>query len=100
MFVMTTMTYPLDKVTEVGKTFTKLPPRPPFINRVGLYVISTELGIKAYGLYEIEDEKLAEGLRETVKRLSNYKDIVGFRFKIETLLTAEEAMSLVGLAPP
>jgi len=101
MFVMVTHTYPLDKATEVGKAFTKLPPRSPFIKRVGLYsILSTELGVKNYGLYEIEDEKLAEGLREMTKRLLNYKDVVGFGFKIEPLLTPEEALPFLGLAPP
>lgn len=94
---MATTTYPPDKATEMLKIFTKLPPRPSFIKRVGLYTNSTELGIKAYGIYEIEDEKLAEGIREMVKRLSSYKDVVGCRFKIETLLTTEEVLPLLGL---
>ena len=101
MFVMVTSTYPHDKAIEVGKAFIKTleTPLPSFV-KFTVYVCSTELGIKGYVLYEIEDAKLAEGLREVVKRHVTYQNIAGYRWKVETLLTAEEALPLVGLAPP
>ena len=98
MFVMVISTYPHDKATEVGKAFIKNMenPLPSFVKFV-VYVTSTELGIKGYVLYEIEDEKLAEGIREVVKRHVTYQNIVGYRWNIETLLTAEEALPMIGL---
>ena len=101
MFVLVTSTYPHDKAIEVGKAFIKTleTPLPSFV-KFTVYVTSTELGIKGYVLYEIEDKKLAEGIREVIKRQVAYHNIVGYRWNIETLLTAEEALPLVGLAPP
>lgn len=73
MFVMVTSTYPPDKGTEIGKAFIKNmeTPLPSFV-KFTVYVCSTEIGIKGYVLYEIEDEKLAEGLREVVRRHVTY----------------------------
>ena len=101
MFFMLTSTYPLDKAIEAGKTFIKgmETPLPSFV-KLTVYLTSTELGIKGYSLFEIEDGKLAEGIREVIKRQVAFHKIVGYKWKVETLLTAEEALPLVGLAPP
>jgi len=100
MFVLVTATYPPDKAIEVAKAFIKLmeTPLPSFVNYT-VYTTTSEVGIKAYGLFEIENRKLAEGIMEVIKRHVPYHDIVGYRWKMEILLTVEEALPFVGLAP-
>jgi len=100
---MLTSTYPLDKATEVAKTYAKVSatPPPPFFKQIGSYgAADIECGIRGYTLFEFKDEKLAEALRELIKRLVPFGNIVGYRYKVEILMSAKEAMIMMGLTPP
>ena len=99
MFVMVTSTYPTKSSVQVGKvaveTLAKAPP--PYVKRLGPYVTAGGDGIKAYTLYEIEKGHVEEGIVEVTKRMVPYFSIEGYKYTLETLLTAEEALPLIGL---
>jgi len=102
--ILATVWFPGDKATEVGKIVVKALSSPmKFAKRTGEapYVTSTEAGIKGVTIYEIEDEKLAEGLREIERyyvQLSNA--IPGYRWQLEHMLAGVEALSMLGLKAP
>jgi hypothetical protein len=98
---MVTMTYPPDKATEIGKTFMGLPKLPSFVKLVHVLLTAAgESGIKSYTLYEIENKKAYEGLMAIGNRYVLYNNIDGFRYRLEPLVTAEEALPMLGLTPP
>lgn len=100
MFIVITVTYPFDKAVQMSKKFIKAMeiPLPSFIKR--LYVLSSpggELGMKVIGIYEVENAKLTEGLKELTKSMVQYYDVEGFRYCIEPMLLAAEAIALLGI---
>jgi hypothetical protein len=95
---MVTFTYPPDKALEVGQAFTsgKVPELPEFVKRTQIFVVM-DVELKTYSIYEVEDARSHEGLVAITKRFTGYFNIQGSRFKIEPLLTVEEALPLIGL---
>ena len=96
------MTYPPHKATEIGEIFVKVSSSlPKMLKRVAgsPYASSTENGITVYNLLKIKDEDLAEGIRQLTKYLSQYY-IEGFRYRVEIVLPAAEALPLIGIKPP
>ena len=96
VFFMVTTTFPPDKAVEVGKTLTsvKLAKLPEFVKRVNIFLVS-EGDIKAYALYECENEKAHEGYKALVERYTGYFEIAGFKYKVEHLLSIDEALPLL-----
>jgi len=98
VFFMVTTTFPPDKATEVGKVFTsgKLPKVPDFLKRISIFIV-TEGDIKTYAIYECEDEKTHDGYKAIAERYTGYYGIEGWKYKIEHLLTPNEALPMIGL---
>jgi hypothetical protein len=100
MFLVATITYPVARAKIMAQKFTKSveKPLPPFIRR--LYVLTSsggELGIKVLAIYEVEDAKLKDGIKELVKfYVQSYGDVEGFQYDIEPMLPAAEAIPLIG----
>lgn len=100
MFVVTTVTYPPDKTAQITKKFIKgaEKPLPPFIKPGHVLTAPAgELGIKNLVIYEIEDAKWKEGIKELGKRYAQFYDIEGFRFSMELMLSTTEAIPLLGI---
>jgi hypothetical protein len=100
MFLIGTVTYPPDKAVQMAKKFIKVTEKslPSFIKR--LYVLSTtagEPGMKVLGIYEVDDAKVTEGIKELTKYYVQYYDVEGFRYTIEPMLSAAEAIPLLGI---
>jgi len=101
MFFMVTATYPPDKLAEVVQTFRKglEVPLPALLKR--LHVLTPggagELGIKSYSIFEADKGSEYDALVELTKRMARFNNIEGYRYEIESLLTAEEAIPLLGL---
>ena len=100
-FVLSTMTYPNYKATELGKKYLELAktPLPSYMKITHIFATTDPLyGIKGYVLYEIEDDKLFDGIKEIGKRMNTFREIKGWKYNIETLLEVKDALSLIGLA--
>jgi hypothetical protein len=101
MFFMVTATYPPNKLGEVIQVFRKglEEPLPSFLKR--LHVLTPggagELGIKSYSIFEADKGKEYDALVELTRTMSRFNNIEGYRYQIESLLTAEEAIPLVRL---
>ena len=97
-FVMVTVRYPLHQAEKTGKAFVggKAPETPDFVKRINIFVVA-DFDIKVYTLYEMPNEQLYEGLKSIAARHAGYRDIKGFTYKIEPLMTAEEALPMIGL---
>jgi len=99
MFFMVTQTYPTKSVAEVGKvgveSLAKAPP--PYVKRLGVYIAAGGDGMKTYVLYEIEKGHVEEGIKELNKRMVAYFNIEGWKFTVESLMTPEEALPMLGL---
>jgi len=103
VLIMVTSWYPPDKATEAAKKFLEVMekfPQESFEKSWLAGVKSDEVGIMTVWLTEIERGKLEEALNLTSRREAEYLDVEGYRFKMETLMTFEDAMPLVGLEMP
>ena len=103
VLIMVTTWYPPNKATEAAKKFLEVTekfPQESFEKSWLAGVKGDEDGIKTVWLTEIERGKLEEALNLVSRRLAEYLGIEGYRFKIETLMTFEDAMPLVGLEMP
>jgi hypothetical protein len=104
MFFMITSTYPPTKANEVVQVFAKslAEPLPSFLKR--RYVLTAggngELGIKTYSLFESDEGKEYDAFAELTRRMGWFYHIEGWRYEIETLLTAEESIPLMGIRMP
>ena len=101
---MVTAWIPPGKATEAGKKYVEVLQKIPFESfekpLVPMAGRPVKDGIKAISIGEVEKGKYEEAVDRVWKRLVKFYGVEGFRFEIETLLTAEEAMPMIGLAPP
>ncbi len=97
-FIMVTATYPAHKAEELGKAFVsgKAPETADFVKRINIFTVA-DFDIKIYTLYEVPEDRYYEGLKSIANRYAGYRDIEGFKYKIEPLLTAQEALPMIGL---
>ena len=102
MFFMLTSTYPTTKANEVVQAFRKslADPLPSFLKR--LHVLTAcgvgELGIRGYSIFEADKGKEYDALAELHRRIALYfYNIEGYKYQIEPVFTAEEAIPLLGL---
>jgi len=93
---MFTVTAPLDKGTEVAKTFLKAveTPPPPYLRSLGVYATYGDKGYKWYNIIEIDDEYISEGLAELMKRTVPFDDIEGLNIEMENLISMRAAIEL------
>ncbi len=98
VFIMVTSTYPLHKADEVGQAFVwkKVPEVADFVKRINIWVVS-EFDTKIYALYEVPNDKMYDGIKSLGTRYAGYRIVEGFKFKIETLLTIQESLPMIGL---
>jgi hypothetical protein len=97
------MSYPNDKAEEIGKVFIKIGATlPKVLKRVSEcpWIYADESGYIAYNIYEVEEGKLFEALKELNRYVANYRHVPGFRYKIKHVLTAKDALPMIGLQPP
>jgi hypothetical protein len=99
MYVIASTTYPLKSTMDAAKAFIESlkEPLPDFVTRMGVYVCYGGKGIKGLSLYDIKEGKEAEGYKELAKMLTRFYDVEGYQVTLEWVLTAEEALPLIGL---
>lgn len=97
-FIMVTSRYPFHKAEEMGQAFIgkKVPEVADFVKRINIWVVS-DFDVKIYALYECPNEKMYDALKSISTRYAGYRIIEGFKFKLEPLLTVQEALPMIGL---
>jgi hypothetical protein len=104
MLIMVTAWYPPNKNLEVTKKYLevlkKYPAKPFEKALVRLAVRSSKKGVVVISIAEAEKGKFEEAFHLAVRRMVEFNSIEGYRHKIETFLTEEEAFMSLGLTPP
>jgi hypothetical protein len=96
--ILVTEWLPPDKGLEVAKLYPKITQKPlKNLKRVGNspYSTTTEAGIKIIAIYEVEDAKLNDGIKEALTRRSQYMAIPGYRVQVEVVATVAETIALL-----
>jgi len=102
-YILMRFWWPNDKADEIGKTFLKIAGTLKICKRVSespFFITDEYGGSKSYNLFEVEEGKLFEALKELNKYVVNYRHIPGFRFKIEPVMSAKDALPMIGLQTP
>jgi len=104
VLIMVTSWIPLDKVTEVTEKYMEVIQKFPQESFEKPLVISgsspSKDGIKVISITEVEKGKYEEAVNLVARRMAEFYSIKGYRFEVETLLTLEEALPVIGMAPP
>jgi hypothetical protein len=93
---------PQSRASEIAKVFAKNPSIKG-VKRVGKcpYCSPTNRGVRIIDIFEVEDGKVAEAIREITKWEQQYANAVPeFAYSLEPLLTPEEAFVALGMSPP
>ena len=98
MVIITKIAYPTEVTKEMAKRFLELPPTPDYLTRKGPYV-TAELGatIRTMSIYELDNSKLADGLKYIGEAMTRFYDISGFTYEIKPWLEVEEALKTLGM---
>ena len=100
MFIMVTCTWPTKSSIDMGKLMIESVtsnPLPEWLKRHGMYLLFDE-GLKAYGLYEVEEGHEYEGYKEVCNRHVVFFPVEGYKTTVECLIAAEEGLNFVGLS--
>ncbi|NVM54309.1 MAG: hypothetical protein HWN66_11460 [Candidatus Helarchaeota archaeon] len=97
MFVMITMEAPLDKAPEMTKVFLKLVQgkKSPHLKNRGVYGTHGDTGYKWYNIVEVDDANLEKGFIDMMKNLVPFDDIEGYKVKMELLMKARDAATVM-----
>lgn len=104
VLIMTTTLIPQGKEKLVGEKYLEIMRKYPgevFEKAVlPLGVISSQEGTKVYSIVKINEGQYENAIHRITKRLIQISQIEGVKYKIETLLSGDEALSLIGLSIP
>jgi hypothetical protein len=98
MFYMTIVRFPMSSSEQMGKTTVEAlsKPLPDYLKRNGPYVVPTAEGVKSYSLYEAEKGH-DEAFQFIADWCATFRVVEGYSVAIEPVLTAAEALSMLGL---
>ena len=98
MVIVIQMSFPPESANQIAKRFIETPPLPEYMVRKGPYICSelTE-GIRSLNIYEMDNERLTEGLVFLSDLMTVYFGVPGFKYVIRQYLEAEEALKLLGM---
>ena len=99
MIIITETSFPPESSKDIGKVLLKqMGKMPEFITVRGPYTHSESgKGISGLALYECDNAKLAEGLKEVSKRMIEYFEVKGFTYSIKVWAEPGEALKSLGL---
>jgi len=98
MIIIATINYPTESVREMAKRFLEAPGLPDYITRKGPYVTAKrECGIQSISLFELENAKLADGMRDIGNYMANFFGIPGFRYDFLPYMDVTEALKTIGM---
>ena len=105
VLIMITSWYPTTRAIEVAEKYIevmqKIPDDPSIAETlVPVGVSSCKDGIEVISIGDVKKGKYDEAMNLVLRRMVMFHGIEGYRYEIKTLSTLEEAMPLIGLAPP
>jgi hypothetical protein len=105
VIVVSTTTFPYNKVKDVAKLFLEVTKKLPANRELEKPILRmaarvSEEGLKTISITEVKDGKYKEFMKHLSKVEMEYFQIEGLKFNVETYLSGIDAMSLVGMEMP
>lgn len=98
MIIVSNVTYPPESTREIANRYLKAPALPEYIQKKGPYIsASQDSGMHSITYYELENHRLADGLKAVADSLSVYFGVPGYRYDIKPYFELEEGLSILGL---
>ena len=105
MLLMITSWYPVSKATEIGKLYLEIRKKYPLDRSIGKRVVPVAVrnvkdGIRNVSIYEAKKDKFEALMAHMVKLMLEFGKVEGYKYEIETLMSGNEAMPLIGMEMP
>ncbi|NOX32738.1 MAG: hypothetical protein GXP56_03225 [Deltaproteobacteria bacterium] len=98
MVIISNVTYPPESTKEVTRRYLKAPVLPEFLNKKGPFVsASKSSGMNSITFYELDNDRLAEGLRVLGESMAVYFGVPGYKYDLKPFFELEEGLSILGL---
>ncbi|MBF0304016.1 MAG: hypothetical protein HQK73_13330 [Desulfamplus sp.] len=98
MILITSVIYPPESAKEVAKRYLTAPKLPEYLKKKGPYICADiNNGINSITFYEIENERMAEGLQALGNNMASYIGIAGYKYDIRPYYDLEEGLRVIGM---
>ena len=98
MVIISNVTYPPESTKEIARRYLKAPVLPAYINKKGPYVAASQVnGMTSITYYELDNNKLAEGLQAIAESLAIYFGVPGYKYDLKPYFELEEGLNILGL---
>ena len=98
MVIITQINYPTTSVQDMAKRFLEGPQAPEFMTRRGPFInASRNGGIESFSLWELDNSRLAEGMKFLGNYMAIFFDVSGFTYEIRPFFHVDEALSMIGM---
>ncbi|MFH2060150.1 MAG: hypothetical protein ABIJ59_14770 [Pseudomonadota bacterium] len=98
MVIISNVSYPPESTREIAKRYLLAPALPDFLNKKGPYVSSSrDGGMNSITYYELENNRLAEGLKVVAESLAIYFGVPGYKYDLKPYFELEEGLTILGL---
>jgi hypothetical protein len=98
MVIIMNISFPTESAKQMGESFINAPPLPDFLTRKGPYISSTNMeGVKSLSIFELEPNKLAEGMTAVSDYAASFFGVPGFAYEVKVHFDVQEALKMVGI---
>ena len=98
MIIISNVSYPPESTKEVARRYLKAPVLPDYITKKGPYVSSSrDGGLNSITYYELENDRLAEGLKAIAESMAIYFGVPGYTYDLKPYFELEEGLDILGL---
>ena len=98
MVIISNVIYPPESTKEIAKRYLMAPVLPEFLNKKGPYVSASKKdGMNSITYYELDNDRLAEGLKAIGESLAIYFGVPGYKYDIKPYFELEEGLAILGL---
>ena len=98
MVIISNVMYPPESTREIEIRYLKAPVLPEFLNKKGPYVSASKTGgMNSITFYELENDKLADGLKAIGESLAIYFGVPGYTYDIKPYFELDEGLEILGL---
>ncbi len=98
MIIISNVTYPPESTREIANRYLTAPALPDYITKKGPYISASNThGMHSITYYELENHRLADGLKAIGDSLAIYFGVSGYKYDIKPYFELEEGLSILGL---
>ena len=99
MIIIAQVVYPPESAKDMAERFLNAPAPPDYLTRKGgPYIGSTiDDGIHTLSLWEVDESKLADGLKFLGNYMAGFFGVPGFTYTFRVWFEAAEALPMIGM---